>query len=289
MNIKLAGVVILYNPEIKIVDNIKSYLFNLDKLYIVNNGNGGGVTKLLIKEFSNIEVIDLNDNMGISKSLNMVLEKAYSEEVTHLLMMDQDSQFYGKSFLRYKELVRKIDWDKCLQIGCKLISYKEINPKISSDLSYHAINRLITSGSIISIQNAIKIGAFDEKLFIDEVDFEFCYRGLLKGYILFQTNNSILLRHSVGSTFTKYFWWGKITTMNHNKIRKYYIVRNRMYVYNKYHKKLKGQSFFRNYIQATFKDIVAIMLAEDDKIEKLRYCVLGFRDFWNNKMGKLEI
>ena len=36
---KLAGVVVLYNPDQKVLDNISSYIDELDVLYLVDNSN----------------------------------------------------------------------------------------------------------------------------------------------------------------------------------------------------------------------------------------------------------
>lgn len=36
---KLAGVVVLYNPDQKVLDNISSYIDELDVLYLVDNSS----------------------------------------------------------------------------------------------------------------------------------------------------------------------------------------------------------------------------------------------------------
>src|SRR5690606_2060660 len=59
--------------------------------------------------------------------------------------------------------------------------------------------KLITSGSILNLKASSKIGAFDEDLFIDLVDLEYCYRASLKGYSTIAFAN-IPMEHSLGKT-----------------------------------------------------------------------------------------
>ena len=76
--------------------------------------------------------------------------------------------------------------------------------------------------------------------------------------------------------------------MNHNYIRKYYMIRNGLYVWKKYHF-LNNKKFFKDYLKANWNMIVEIILIEKDKFRKLKYCYLGIRDFFNDKMGKFEV
>mgnify|MGYP001072153084 FL=1 len=46
MDIKLAGCVILYNPNKDVIRNIESYIRYLDKLYVIDNQNGEFITNV---------------------------------------------------------------------------------------------------------------------------------------------------------------------------------------------------------------------------------------------------
>lgn len=61
--------------------------------------------------------------------------------------------------------------------------------------------------------------------------------------------------------------------MNHSPIRKYYIVRNRLYVAQKY-------PFIRRYYeQALIKMFVKVLFFESDKLAKLKLMLEGIRIF----------
>lgn len=55
------------------------------------------------------------------------------------------------------------------------VNYTGLNAEEKS-LSPYEVKLAITSGSILNVTIAKQLGSFDENLFIDEVDSEFCYR-----------------------------------------------------------------------------------------------------------------
>lgn len=282
MDIKLAGCVILYNPNKDVIQNIESYIKYLDRIYIIDNQNGEIITDELKNKYSNVEIIEHSENMGIAYSLNKVLSLC-QKEYTHLLTMDQDSYFDIGIMDKYKKAIQSFDWDKTLGVGPIILDYNTSSK--CSDVSYQETMGVITSGNIISVKNAINIGGFDEKLFIDEVDYDFCYRGILKSYKVYIYNNGIYLKHSLGNTIERFFIYRTLKCMNHNYIRKYYIMRNRFYVYKKYHS-INEKFFAKNYLKANARLIFDIIFFEKDKFRKLKWALIGAKDFLFKNMGK---
>ena len=88
---KYAGVVVLFNPDDKVLENIKTYINYLDKLYVVDNTPNSDNSKL----FNNkkIEYIANRENKGIAYALNIGAKRALKENFDFLLTMDQDSSF----------------------------------------------------------------------------------------------------------------------------------------------------------------------------------------------------
>lgn len=285
---KIAGCVILFNPVTDlVVENIKSYIEDIDCLYIINNGNGNDVINTLRLQYDNIIDINYKENMGIAIPLNEVLRLTH-KKYKFLLTMDQDSRFYKNSMTKYRNLVNnRIDITNTLCIGPDIQNFSFDNlMKFNDSVVLKEVLRIITSGSIINIDLAIDVMGFDEKLFIDEVDFDLCYKGYLKHYKCFVCVNGIILMHQLGNEITGRGLLRNRTSMNHNYIRKYYIIRNRMYIWRKYHF-INNKIFYKNYIKANINTILDIVLLENNKFIKLKYCVKGFIDFAKNKMGKL--
>lgn len=119
MNYKLAGCVILYNPSSDVITNIETYINECDILYIIDNGNGLDIYNILKRKYDNIKYIFHSENMGISYSLNEVLEIIIKNNTEFLLTMDQDSCFIGNSMSRYKQSLSSVDWGEHLHYHLK--------------------------------------------------------------------------------------------------------------------------------------------------------------------------
>lgn len=285
MNFKIAGCVILYNPDADVVTNIASYIDCLDLLYVVDNQHGDSVIEQLSRRYQEkIVPIRHNENMGIAFSLNEALKLA-KDKYDFLLTMDQDSRFSPASMARFKSEVLRFDWAKTLAIGAAIESFGFEEPADTSIRWKQTVN-MITSGNIISVKNALAIGGYDEALFIDEVDSDFCFRGIKASYELYTNTGGVYLLHSLGNpSYHKYF--GHITKVqNHNKIRKYYIFRNRLVVLFRHGRMMGAKRCWNYYIKANINLIRGVLFFEDDKLGKLKHITKGLIDFLTNRLGK---
>ena len=88
MNIQ--GVVVLYNPDYTILDNIKSYLDGIEKLYIVDNSETKNheLINKIVSISAKCIYIDNNGNQGIAHALNVGAQKAIEDGADWLLTMD---------------------------------------------------------------------------------------------------------------------------------------------------------------------------------------------------------
>ena len=83
---------------------------------------------------------------------------------------------------------------------------------------------------------------YDEKLFIDEVDHEYCYRCILNGFRIIRFEH-IFFEHFIGkSFFSGYFGLiAKRYRIIHSPIRVYFMVRNYLFVKKKYSSYFKSE------------------------------------------------
>lgn len=267
----IAGVVVLYNPNIiKVLNNLKSYLPYLDKLYVVDNSNASNEESF---KDTKIEYIFLNGNKGISYALKLGCLKAIEENFNYLLTMDQDSSFDG-NFEEYLDLIKSINMDNVALVAPKYISNEKVN--------IEEVNMVITSGNIINLNLYKNIEGFNEDLFIDFVDFDLCYQFKEKGYSILQFNK-ILLKHELGDNIRKKLFSKSFLVTNHSPLRMYYMYRNMYYCSNlskdrkKFFKPLK-----KNYY---LKDIIKLMLFEDYKFKKIKMIKKGIKDAKKGKLG----
>lgn len=283
----LAGVVTLYYPDVSTVENIGSYVHYLDCLYVINNEGADDIINELKKHYKNIEVIHESENMGIAFPLNQVLNKV-KDKYEFLLTMDQDSRFFNGCIERYIAEIENFDWHSTLGIAPVLVD-DTFNTHSLCTVAHRTDwikkFRVITSGNIISVKNAIAIGGFDEKLFIDEVDHEFCYNGNSKGFFSYQCTNNIFLKHKIGNMVEVKLLGMIFYPPRYNYIRTYYNTRNRLYVYKKYHS-LQEWWFLKYYLFSIIKLFVCKLFYEEDKKRRIKAIFIGIKDFINGKMGK---
>ena len=266
---KLAGVVVWYNPSKKDIKNIDSYIKSIDKLYIVDNSeNGSNESK--IPNSKKVEYIYQNENLGIAKALNIACYKAIKEKYKFILTMDQDSCFKSKDVDKMKNKISP--WHKT--------KLKLEKPKEEIDYPLD----VMTSGNILNLDIFQKIGGFKEFLFIDGVDIEYCLNLKKNGYKVMRIN-SIEMQHDLGDIFYRNFLGKEFMCDNHNYLRIYYMTRNYRYIRKEY----------RN-IAPEFCDILVkikglifkIVFYEKDKFRKLRSIVFGIYDYKHNNYGKYQ-
>ena len=236
---QISGVVILYYPdEEETIRNIQSYIDYVNTLFVFDNSNCKKHFIERIKTISSkIVVISNNKNEGIAKPLNKAMKLAEGES-DWLLTMDQDSYFEPKQASLYFNSFNQLFFQsENIAIVCPNHSSQNRSTEING--KYEEVGRAITSGSIINTKICKKLNGFEEKLFVDDVDFEYCYRCIIAGYKIIQFSG-IYLNHSLG-TQKKAGYFSivrKSSRSFHSPFRIYYMVRNYLYVSAKYEKLL---------------------------------------------------
>ena len=282
----ISGVVILYYPDKDVVQRIQSYRSLLQNLYLFDNSEKSG-KELLHSVVADDKVFYFHDgiNKGIAKRLNEAAYKAIEDGSDWLLTMDQDSYFAGEALDKYMQAVEHyakpedvamfgIEYDK------RLVSKKE-------GFSYKQVTHLITSGSLVNLRAFKVIGDFDEKLFIDHVDHEYCFRSIQKKYSIIKFDN-ISLNHSLGIVSKHRSLKNLKSTPRalHSPVRIYYMTRNFLYLNRIYkHSFPEDMIAFRKHL---FNRIKNNLLYNKKRMLGLNYILKGFRDFKAGKMGKIE-
>jgi rhamnosyltransferase len=281
---KIAGVVILYNPPPETLYNISTYKSKVAKLFIVDNSLIQ--SKEILKEFGSAnDVIYLHDkeNWGIAKRLNQVIKLSMEENFEWLLTMDQDSYFDNNDLDGYLNCCRAFNGnEKVSMFGVNFFERSEE----TINCSFKAVKHLITSGGILNLTLNQHIGKFDENLFIDEVDFEYCLKSISKGFQVIQFEN-IHLNHKLGKT--SFHRSVKTTELSprvlHSAERLYYMTRNYFYLQSMYKTKFPNEIKERKAV--LLNRIKNNLLYNQEKRRIFGLIIKGYFDYRKKKMGKL--
>jgi len=235
----ISGVVILYHPDPQeIIRNIHSYIDYVDILIIFDNSySSPDLIKKIKAESSKIIFIQNEGNEGIAKPLNKALEMVIDKSLW-LLTMDQDSYFEPAQASAFFNSFNKLFFHaENVAVLCPNHSDRAESSIINDD--YEQVDKAITSGSVVNTRICSQLKGFEEKLFIDYVDFEYCYRCIMSGYKIIRFSN-IYLNHTIGvKRQAGYFSVFKKSNRSiHSPFRVYFMVRNFLYVSKKYKRHL---------------------------------------------------
>lgn len=283
---KICAVCVFYNPDETCVRNISSYSTVIERVYVIDNSNTD--SRELLQDLPNVIYIPNMKNLGIAAALNIGCEKAYNDGFKWCMTMDQDSSWKKETianFLYETEILIKEN-RKIVSIAPSLLlsknqtSYigdlkRKLRPVVRDSVKFKYTDRVITSGNIISLDSWNSIGRFNDSLFIDEVDSEFCYRLCEEGFDIVQYSD-IEMEHILGTPRKTFF----PRPENHHGVRLYYIVRNKLFVcknYSYYARKYK----YRN---AVFSILIHNLVCF--KFKDLFFVCMGIKDYLCHKLGE---
>ncbi len=279
----ILAVIVSYNPDNKIIRCYNSIKEQVDKVIIVDNFTTNENSKKYLKQLSkDIEIIYNDKNYGIAKALNQAAKYAINNKYTWLLTSDQDSEFLPDTYKLILSSYEKMQDNKKTMLLAPL--YKErillsdtdnIDYKVTdiNKIKWKRENLVITSGSLIKTDIFSNIGFFEEKLFMDRVDFDFSLKLNKYGYISKVAKN-IYFFHEFGSEKFKHGF--KVS--NYSAKRRYYIAKNSVYIFKKYFFCFPKESLYLILRSGCFVAFIKIILFERNKAEKIKSIYKGLFD-----------
>lgn len=275
---RLVAIVITYFPNIQeVINNIYQYIEDVDHLIIWENTPilERDRYKIVIPKYSHkISYMSIDKNMGISYPINKAIQWGTKNKCTHIMTMDQDSKW--ENFSVYKSVVEKYN-DKNIAIFAPMIKDEYFGKCFSQYM------QPITSGAIYPIHIFQHIGLFKENYFIDCVDSEFYYRAILMKYTVVPIDEGILSQQFGNYFQSKLF---KFHTRGYSSFRLYHIVRNNIWLWREYKDKnvLPNGFLFKVVIEEIFKPTIKILLAEQNKSNKIKAIYRGLYNGLKNKI-----
>lgn len=279
---KLAAIVIWYNPDQEAVDNILTYSSLFYKIFVVDNSKGNN--ELLLNKMQNCIYIPNLKNEGIAKALNTGCLKAKQEDFDWVMTMDQDSSWDSDQLEKFISL---LDTTNDSLIKSYAPVHRNSLRSVAGDIKYKTEqksnesfifqDKVMTSGNIINLSAWQEVDGFNEKLFIDEVDHEFCYKLIKKGFKIYE-DQTVIMSHTLGHV--------KKTILprpcKHSGVRLFYIFRNMNYIKENFpemfkkhgYKKYMFYAIIQKHLEFNFKD--------------LKFIHLGIKAYKNNKYGPFE-
>lgn len=274
---RVSGVVTLYHPSEDVIENIRSYLDGVDRLYIYDNSPTSRA-----HDFRSIlgdqKVVYRSDpsNVGIAVPLNLALKESAALGYDWMLTMDQDSRFLPGGIMELKrEMEALLASDPHLGIVAPSHEAPARDIRLPQKVA-------MTSGCLVNTSAAMKAGGWNEMLFLDSVDYDLCLRLRRMGYSIIETGRAVLV-HKLGSPLTVNISGASFTTYIHDPIRTYYCFRNAFYLIRKHG--LAYPVFALSMTKSIVVHLSKIPFA-DRPSEHFRMARKGVRDFFGGVYGK---
>jgi rhamnosyltransferase len=287
MHEPVCAVVVTFHPGHDVLRNLALVMAQAQRLVVVDNGSGAASLKMLREASAErgFALIENRSNLGIAAALNRGVRQALAEGYGWVVLFDQDSTV-GGGFLdaMFWQLDRDPRRGRVAVVCPRYVDRDSGRLMIATRTRDGEIAVARTSGSLMPAWVFAECGWFVEELLIDQVDYEYCLRLRSRGYLIAECAGATL-RHTLGApSVHRLFGVRLFGTTNHSAARRYYLVRNRMWMLRRY-----WGEFPRWCVDAcvaTVKESVKILLVEDCRWSKLRHTALGVRDGVLGRMGK---
>lgn len=241
----IAAGYVLFNPDKeRFLKGFQVVKNQFDKIIIFDNV--GDCENLIVDD--KVIYITEHQNKGIAYALNRIMECAQLYGYEWVVTLDQDtivpenmtSKFSAYTTTEHVAIISP-------QVIDKRRKYLTIE---DTDVDVKDIDFCITSASCTNIEVWEKLGGFDEFLFIDFVDNDYCKRAKIAGFRILQIP-SLVIDQEFGKISLKSPWKVKfymyLSKITHNKnvakfsyhkevspFRVYYIHRNLIYLNKKF-------------------------------------------------------
>lgn len=289
VNKSVAIILTTYNPDIvSLKENIYSYTLQASIIIVCDNSDNYEIVsqiERLCSELDNTLYLSMSGNKGIAYAQNRGVDLAISKGFYFFIEMDQDSKLpngYVYSILSTYFLLTNNN----IAIGgvgpiAKSKSQNFIYDEHQSDNGIKFVDKTLSSGFLYTKSVYQLVGGKDESLFIDYVDWDWCWRARsLKLSIVI--DNSIEIEHMLGDGHKKIlgFYVGLPSP-----IRLYYQYRNALYMMQRDHVPFlwKLKRLFISLLKVPFFTVLA-----DRRKERLKYISQGFLGFFRGEKGILN-
>jgi rhamnosyltransferase len=293
----IAAVIVLHHPDLILLERLLASLASqADRVVAIDNtpGSPAALAPFLKRFQCAIAYIPLGNNKGIAEAQNIGIRDCIGAGCSHVLLLDQDSALLpgmvDKLIAAEGELLKA--GIKVGAVGPRYVDGKTDIPSFA--IRYGAVtvqkialdplssipvetDILIASGSIIRTATLQTVGKMRSDLFIDLVDTEWALRARSKGYKNYCIPNARMM-HSVGDAAIKVF--GKSVYL-HSDVRKYYRLRNAMYLLQESSMGWKWRSYILRWIPYY---LLLNLWTSEHKLSSAR---LLLNALWDGMLGSL--
>lgn len=196
MTKRIAAIYTTFKPDSSFRERVMQVATSCHSVIVVDNTPGGHN----FGDSSGFLIIQDGRNKGLGPALNIGIKKARELGCDAVVLFDQDST-PGSDFLQaLLSGLRNVGTQRCV-VGPRLIDDSVLLcsglPSIGPISAPREVSCLATSGMLFPIDELTALDLFSEDLFLDFVDFDWCWRMRLRGWRVFKLDN-VPMAHRLG-------------------------------------------------------------------------------------------
>ena len=274
----IAAVVVLYNPDDSVAQRLLRYSTFLGEVFVIDNTECPLFAEAMAAVVGiHLECIGSND--GIARALNRGITLAAQHQYRWVVLLDQDSELTESTLAA---TLKGTGLDVGIVAPRQLTKERDAR-RSRSEYGFKQVLTTMTSGSVLNIAAFMECGPFEEKMFIDHVDHEYCLRLKQNGYLVMECRDAVL-DHALGEVNRVSLAGRRIEITTLKPFRLYFFFRNGLYVSFRY--MFVSPQFFFSFARQCMLYVIKALLFEHDKRLRLRMMALGVFDWALGRYGR---
>jgi rhamnosyltransferase len=287
---RVLAVVVTYNPGPGLLHNLQAIRSQVEHVLIVDNGSMDIQTVRTAASSTGCALEENGANLGIATALNRGVARALEGEFDWLATFDQDSLLPEDAIRGLLALYA--GHPQRTEVGLVAPAHRDRGTQadyhlpvdiIAETSQWRLLRCTITSGSLIRCEVLCDIGGFEDRLFIDSVDHEFCMRMRKSGWKVIE-HRGVVMPHSIGAATQHRVLGLRIICTHHPPIRRYYITRNLLEVAVR--NLLFDPVWSTKALLQLTSGAIASVTFEQNRAAKLHAILSGARDFLFRRFGR---
>ena len=294
LGITTFAITVAYNPSPqRLAAQMAALAGQVDAVIVVDNASTVAVRGVDLEQPGlDLAILRLPSNQGIAGGLNAGIGAARERGATRFLLLDHDSVPPSDMVPALARVLDGAGPTRVAAVGPTILDARNRHPFPFVQLGWFrnqhifcspgqssvSCDLLISSGILLDAAMIESLGDFDERLFIDSVDFEWCCRARHAGYQLLGVC-ATTLDHELGDDRRRVL--GTVMVV-HSPLRHYYMTRNRIALY------------FRGYVPLRWKlkDVLRMLVKNTATVlfifprrRYLRMILAGLIDALRGRVG----
>ncbi len=301
-----AVITVTYNPDIDLLRRQLSALSAASSIVFVDNGSSKEILQrleILEQEVERLTLRSLENNTGIANAQNLgaVVALEQSQDIEFLFFLDHDSVPDNQCLDTLVDVARELQSNNT-RVG--VLGPKLVDPRTEIEYGFHKFRFLTitrirknstgqavtqcdqvnSSGSLIPVTAWQEVGPFDQQLFIDHVETDWCFRAKHKGYKLFGVFTAKMF-HEMGDDNETFWFFGNRSLPYRSPLRHYYIVRNSLFLQKQRYTPIRWRLLNLSKLLFTF---VYFGFFATENAQHRKMIIKGVRDGMAGRNGKLD-